>query len=86
MLSMNGKSPTISTAPPFVPSINSGQALRPSKGERKVFQQNRFLYQVESYYDIHVIRSFLCRTREVRSYELRFSWFKSDALPTPGCN
>jgi hypothetical protein len=32
MLSMNGKSPTISTAPPFV--------LRLSKGERRVFQQN----------------------------------------------
>jgi len=32
-LSMNGKSPMISTAPPFV--------LRLSKDERKVFQQNR---------------------------------------------
>jgi hypothetical protein len=32
-LSMNGKSPTISTAPPFV--------LRLSKDERRVFQQNR---------------------------------------------
>jgi hypothetical protein len=39
-LSMNGKSPVISTALPFVPSINSGQALRLSKDERKVFQQN----------------------------------------------
>jgi hypothetical protein len=39
MLSMNGQSPTISTAPPFVPSLNSGRALRPSKGERSVFQQ-----------------------------------------------
>ena len=34
-LSMNGKSPTISTAPPFV--------LRLSKDERRVFQQNRVL-------------------------------------------
>ena len=33
-LSMNGKSPMISTAPPFV--------LRFSKDERKVFQQNLF--------------------------------------------
>ena len=32
-LSMNGKSPMISTAPPFV--------LRLSKDERRVFQQNR---------------------------------------------
>jgi hypothetical protein len=32
-LSMNGKSPVISTAPPFV--------LRFSKDERRVFQQNR---------------------------------------------
>jgi hypothetical protein len=47
-LSMNGKSPMISTAPPFVltPSTGSGLkavALRPlegSKDERKVFQQN----------------------------------------------
>ena len=31
-LSMNGKSPKISTSPPFV--------LRPSKDERRVFQQN----------------------------------------------
>ncbi len=33
----------ISTAPPFVPSIDSGQTLRLSKDERRVFQQNRFL-------------------------------------------
>ena len=33
MLSMNGKYPPISTTPPFV--------LRPSKGERRIFQQNR---------------------------------------------
>jgi len=32
-LSMNGKSPMISTAPPFV--------LRLSKDERRVFQQNQ---------------------------------------------
>jgi len=42
-LSMNGNSPMISTAPPFVPSIYSGQALRLSKDERKVFQQNQFI-------------------------------------------
>ena len=39
-LSMNGKSPIISTAPPFVPSSSSGRALRLSKDERRVFQQN----------------------------------------------
>jgi probable phosphoglycerate mutase len=31
----------ISIAPPFVPSINSGQTLRLSKDERRVFQQNQ---------------------------------------------
>jgi hypothetical protein len=40
-LSMNGKSPMISTAPPFVPSINSGRALRISKDERRISQQNQ---------------------------------------------
>jgi hypothetical protein len=40
-LSMNGKSPMISTTPPFVPSINSGRALRISKDERRVSQQNQ---------------------------------------------
>jgi hypothetical protein len=39
-LSMNGKFTMISTTPPFVPSINSGQALRPSKHERRVLKQN----------------------------------------------
>ncbi len=39
-LSMNGKSPMISEAPPFVPSSGSGRALRPSKDERRSFQQN----------------------------------------------
>jgi len=39
-LSMNGKSPMISEAPPFVPSSGSGRALRLSKGERRSFQQN----------------------------------------------
>jgi hypothetical protein len=34
-LSMNGKSPLISTAPPFV--------LRLSKDERRIFQQNQLL-------------------------------------------
>jgi hypothetical protein len=34
-LSMNGKSPMISTAPPFV--------LRLSKDERMVFQRNQFM-------------------------------------------
>jgi hypothetical protein len=34
-LSMNGKSPMISTAPPFV--------LRLSKDERRVFQQNQII-------------------------------------------
>jgi hypothetical protein len=34
-LSMNGKTPMISTTPPFV--------LRLSKDERRVFQQNRIL-------------------------------------------
>ena len=38
---MNGKSPMISTAPPFVPSINSGRALRFSTDERRAFQHNR---------------------------------------------
>jgi Transglutaminase-like superfamily len=43
-LSTNGKSPIISTAPPFVPSINSGQTLRSSKDERSVFhQENRII-------------------------------------------
>ncbi len=37
-LSMNGKSPMISTAPPFV--------LRFSKDERRVFQQNLCLYNL----------------------------------------
>jgi hypothetical protein len=36
-LSMNGKPPIISTAPPFVPSLNSGQALRLSKDEGGFF-------------------------------------------------
>jgi hypothetical protein len=37
-LSMNGKPPIISTAPPFVPSINcSGQVLRLSKDEGGFF-------------------------------------------------
>jgi hypothetical protein len=40
-LSMNGKSPMISHAPPFVPSSSSGRALRLSKDERRVFQQNQ---------------------------------------------
>jgi len=35
MLSMNGKSPMISPAPPFV--------LRLSKDERRVFQQNQIV-------------------------------------------
>jgi hypothetical protein len=39
---MNGKPPMISTTPPFVPSINSGRALRLSKDERRVFQQNLY--------------------------------------------
>ena len=39
-LSMNGKSPMISITPPFVPSSSSGQALRLSNDDRKVFQQN----------------------------------------------
>jgi len=38
-LSMNGKSPTISTAPPFV--------LRFSKDERRVFQQKLILMSLE---------------------------------------
>ena len=37
-LSMNGKSPIISTAPPLV--------LRLSKDERRVFQQNHTLYNL----------------------------------------
>jgi hypothetical protein len=40
MLSMNGKSPMISEAPPFVRSSGSGRDLRLSKDERRVFQQN----------------------------------------------
>ena len=36
-LSMNGKTHMILTSLPFVPSINSGRALRLSKDERKVF-------------------------------------------------
>jgi len=39
-LSMNGKSPMISTAPPFV--------LRLSKDERRVFQQNHNHYNLRS--------------------------------------
>jgi hypothetical protein len=42
-LSMNGKSPMISEVPPFVPSSSSGRALRLSKDERRVFQQNQFI-------------------------------------------
>ena len=38
-LSMNGKYSIISRFSPFAPSTNSGQALRFSKGERRVFQQ-----------------------------------------------
>ena len=45
---MNGKSPMISPAPPFVPSIDSGQALRLSKDERRVFQQNLHLDYLEN--------------------------------------
>jgi len=37
---MNGNFRMISTAAPFVPSSSSGRALRLSKDERKVFQQN----------------------------------------------
>src|SRR3972149_11928657 len=48
-LSMNGKTPMISTAPPFVPSINSGQALRLSKDERRVFQQNQNILSAKRY-------------------------------------
>ncbi|HJU60691.1 MAG TPA: ABC transporter substrate-binding protein [Candidatus Binatia bacterium] len=39
-LSMNGKTDLPATSLPFVPSINSGQALRFSKNQRKVFRQN----------------------------------------------
>jgi hypothetical protein len=39
-LSMNGKTPMISTAPPFV--------LRLSKDERRVFQQNQVTISVQS--------------------------------------
>jgi ABC-type nitrate/sulfonate/bicarbonate transport system substrate-binding protein len=42
-LSMNGKTHMLSTSLPFVPSINSGQAQRFSKNERKVFRQNHSL-------------------------------------------
>ena len=37
-LSMNGKTHMLSTFLPFVPSINSGRALRFSKDDRKVFR------------------------------------------------
>ena len=37
-VSTNGKCSIISNSPPLAPSVNSGQALRLSKGERWVFQ------------------------------------------------
>ena len=37
-VSTNGKYSIIANSPPFAPSVNSGQALRLSKGERWVFQ------------------------------------------------
>ena len=37
--STNGKCSIISNSPPLAPSVNSGQTLRLSKGERWVFQQ-----------------------------------------------
>ena len=40
-LSMNGKSLMILFAPPFVPSINSVQALTHSKDEGRAFQKNQ---------------------------------------------
>src|SRR5262245_20005086 len=44
-LSMNGKTHMHSTFFPFVASIDSGQALRFSKDEWKVFLQNRSLFR-----------------------------------------
>ncbi len=38
-LSTNGKCSIVSSSAPFAPSINSGRALRLSKGERWFFQQ-----------------------------------------------
>src|SRR5215510_16330076 len=44
-LSMNGKTHMHSTFSPFVASIDSGQALRFSRDERKVFPRNRSLFR-----------------------------------------
>src|SRR5262249_9748526 len=45
MLTMNRKTDMLSTSFPFMPSIDSGQALRFSKDERKVFPRNRSLFR-----------------------------------------
>src|SRR5262245_59480212 len=55
-LTMNRKTEMLSTSFPFIPSIESGQALRFSKDERKVFPRNRSLFRFVAPRDFRVCR------------------------------
>ena len=77
MLSMNGKYPPISTTPPFV--------LRPSKGERRIFQQNRTmrLRVLQAPVTVDVTLQMKLLGAKLRGIFAKFFEALQPSLPTP---